>query len=644
MGAAGATGAAGTSGGAAGPGNAGSTGAATGSAGTGGVPKTCGNGSVDPGEDCEGSNLNGGSCTSLGFQSGTLACASSCRYDTSACQAPLTLTVTPSRTSCSAPCGVFFDATGTTGLSGGDFVAANFDWDFDSTNVDPNGVHERGIGFATGHVFDVPGSYQVSVRVRDAAGQAGSTTIPITVSALTGTTIYVSAKGSDSNAGTSMSQPLATVAAAIKKVASNVSILFRRGDSFSIGGSSVDIAGPCLIGAYTDPASPSTAAPIWTSTTTGTFKAIVGLSGTDARIVDIHIASGGASNGISLGGTKHALVERLEIDGLGYVDSSSGTVGENFYSDGACDASFFVDANLHDFKGYAMYADTVSRLAFVGNQILRFGGGDHGLRVAGGNLSYIAENTIVSNDTNSAQSGITIRGNNQKIVVANNHSNRLIEFTPQNTSSVEKVMDALAEGNLINDSRTTGMYSDSLGITAKHVIVRNNIFVNNPNAVGISGQPQLPVDWVDQIFVYNNTGYFFPTNYNPDLGATFLSAYSTTGKVVVENNIFAQGLALTNSQTNLVATDRMGTVTEDHNLCYGPNGTGGTWKPATGAGSFVGDPKFVSTDVTSPNAFHLSAGSAALDVGAMVPVYRDFAATSRPSGSGWDIGAFELAP
>ncbi len=47
----------------------------------------CGNGAVDPGEQCDGTNLNGASCTSLGtgFAGGTLRCTSSCLYDTSMC-------------------------------------------------------------------------------------------------------------------------------------------------------------------------------------------------------------------------------------------------------------------------------------------------------------------------------------------------------------------------------------------------------------------------------------------------------------------------------------------------------------------------------------------------------------------------------
>lgn len=47
----------------------------------------CGDGTVDPNEDCDGTNLNGGTCVTAGFGSGTLACGPGCRYDTSGCVA-----------------------------------------------------------------------------------------------------------------------------------------------------------------------------------------------------------------------------------------------------------------------------------------------------------------------------------------------------------------------------------------------------------------------------------------------------------------------------------------------------------------------------------------------------------------------------
>src|SRR3990167_3048311 len=51
----------------------------------------CGDGFVDPDESCDtgsyGTNLNGKTCVTEGFASGTLACTSACAFNTSSCVA-----------------------------------------------------------------------------------------------------------------------------------------------------------------------------------------------------------------------------------------------------------------------------------------------------------------------------------------------------------------------------------------------------------------------------------------------------------------------------------------------------------------------------------------------------------------------------
>ncbi|MEM9455720.1 MAG: proprotein convertase P-domain-containing protein [Myxococcota bacterium] len=52
-----------------------------------GAPRTCGNGQLDEGEDCDGDELDGQDCESLGkgFDGGDLACGDDCTFDTSMC-------------------------------------------------------------------------------------------------------------------------------------------------------------------------------------------------------------------------------------------------------------------------------------------------------------------------------------------------------------------------------------------------------------------------------------------------------------------------------------------------------------------------------------------------------------------------------
>jgi hypothetical protein len=45
----------------------------------------CGNGVIDPGEACDGANLAGGTCALEGFDGGTLSCSPTCAFDITAC-------------------------------------------------------------------------------------------------------------------------------------------------------------------------------------------------------------------------------------------------------------------------------------------------------------------------------------------------------------------------------------------------------------------------------------------------------------------------------------------------------------------------------------------------------------------------------
>ena len=49
------------------------------------IPADCGNGEIDEGEQCDGTNLNSQSCETQGFDGGTLSCTAACQFDTTGC-------------------------------------------------------------------------------------------------------------------------------------------------------------------------------------------------------------------------------------------------------------------------------------------------------------------------------------------------------------------------------------------------------------------------------------------------------------------------------------------------------------------------------------------------------------------------------
>lgn len=62
--------------------------ASTPAPGAGDRSRDCGNGVVDPGESCDGTNLNGETCSSLGYAAGLLGCHANCGFSTSLCGPP----------------------------------------------------------------------------------------------------------------------------------------------------------------------------------------------------------------------------------------------------------------------------------------------------------------------------------------------------------------------------------------------------------------------------------------------------------------------------------------------------------------------------------------------------------------------------
>ena len=54
----------------------------------GNCEETCGNGVIDTGEDCDGTDLGTATCQSVAQREGQLACSTSCTFDTSSCEVP----------------------------------------------------------------------------------------------------------------------------------------------------------------------------------------------------------------------------------------------------------------------------------------------------------------------------------------------------------------------------------------------------------------------------------------------------------------------------------------------------------------------------------------------------------------------------
>lgn len=115
-------------------------------------------------------------------------------------------------------------------LGVGDPLSARYEWDFG----DPDGQFESLVGWNASHIYERPGSYTVTLTVTDQAHREARVSIPVVVTDDTRRRLYVSNDGDDANSGRSPDAPLATFAAAMRRMHHQTALLFRRGDVFDI--------------------------------------------------------------------------------------------------------------------------------------------------------------------------------------------------------------------------------------------------------------------------------------------------------------------------------------------------------------------------------------------------------------------------
>lgn len=536
-----------------------------------------------------------------------------------------------------APLAIFVDATTTEGLTGGDYINANFGWNFDRDRIDSAGKHSRTRGFVAAHVYENPGTYTITLDVVDRSGAKASATSQVVVQPFTGTTYYVATGGSNSAAGTSMTAPLATPDYAMQqKVAPNTRILIRNGDRFMVPAFTVSgKSGPVIVGAYSDPNRPSNQAPMLFNNQDGWGFISLGSGISDWRIMDIHVRGTNvntsvspAQRGFSLSGT-NILLLRIEVDSMARDAFAGAGTGLN---------NFIFDCSLHDFGGYGYWCDPINQGAFVGNVSRRQNGGEHLFRTQSGSKEFIAYNDL--REFVDVMSGIQIRGNSSQVYLTGNRMEKDCAFHPQNSTSEEYESYCVADGNTFINARFT--------IAAKHIAIRNNRFYNG--AISLDVHPLVGMS--DSVTIVGNSCFGH--------GINELVSGSATN-TVIKNNIFstittddwASGLSLGNA---------ISTYQIDYNLYYAPNkpGKGNLWFVVNGvelgrssfsawqaAGGDVhgkyANPLFLSTDSSSTDFLKLGTGSPAIGAGAVTgdaaPVFCDFDGNLRTAGQITDIGA-----
>ena len=548
----------------------------------------------------------------------------------SAVSQPLQANIEASRVSGVAPLAVFFDATGSAGLLNDDHVNAYFQWNFDANAIDAARPHTA-TGFVAAHVYDVPGTYLVTLIARDESGSTGlaQTTITVHDQPVDGWTTYCVANTATSCPGGQ--GVLNTIADVNEVLGPDTRVLFKRGDSWdNVEWTFSAVNGPLEIGAYIDPADPSSSAPVLRGGLDPTASVLNPRDVHDIRIQDLHVIGSGVGSGVVAGANStNILIRRVEVEGLD--GNAFGTGNPPFEAAGL----FVFDSYVHDFARYALFA-TANRLAMVNNTVERLDAFQigHGVRIAGGDKAYIHGNTITHNNGFSA---IAIRGKGPgttttNVVISDNVVDNMIKISPQNDNFEEHLSNVLVERNLLRPPLGFGTIADGIAISAANVVVRNNLFYNvrravNPFTHPLSGVPA-------GLTVQNNTQYV-----DQDLNASTSFVGGLATNAVIRNNLVVSLAAVpwsrfvSESYSNV--TNNIAYFQEAPGLCVDPAGN-------QGAGACT-DPQLLSTDVSTSDFLAPSVGSVAIDAGVGLPTYVDYMGRPAPYGVAPDIGAVEYA-
>ena len=506
----------------------------------------------------------------------------------------ITSSLVPSRVSGVAPLQVFFDATATTAASTNrPFHELEYRWDFGdtasgswtSTPGMPNLSRNEATGPVASHLFESPGTYTVTLKVRNAAAEV-TRSVEITVSdpdtVFAANTLCVGnsqpvAGSGGCPAGAAVLASSSFNAAINGNIANRKRILFRRGDTFAASGSAdVRLNGPGLIGAFGSGASPVV-------NVTGNNRVIQLSSGTTPTIKDWRIADleiNGNSNAAAIGvhaegGIDQVTLLRLNIHHVHFGVQLSPFILDYYGGQHRLwDQFAVVDSTIRTIVGggggYGLYVGA-QRFTLMGNVLSDSSASEHILRTPNIVKAVISHNDM----SNPAPAKHVVKlqahvfnvsptGFSEQIVMSDNKftggagADWTVTVGPENAQKDEKVKELIVERNWFAPHSGQGV---ALMLWARDVTVRNNLF--NLTGTGGTGMlveqrgiepPPENVHAYNNTFVSNSLGGFRAIQFaegsgmvaKNNLGYAPLSTSRSmvSGSAIIENNTSNAGILL----------------------------------------------------------------------------------------------------
>jgi len=550
------------------------------------------------------------------------------------------VSLVPTRTTGVAPLSVFFDSSATvSSVTTRPFHDLDYQWNFGDSGAGSwslTGTSKNtDYGPIAAHVFEMPGTYTVTLNVLDGTNVT-TKTVQVTVTdpntVFSGTnTICVSTSGTftscPSGAQQITSSDFAATMLAYAKTGKRV--LFRRGELFvNPTAPTMSAAGPVVIGAYG-----TGALPIIKMTSTDAWTATFQLAdtATDWRIMDLELdgnSAGPASGFTATTRGVQSASSRLTCLRLNIHHTSNGLITGG-------DEQSFVDNTITDGVGtaYGGYMEVLNQyFAFLGNTIdIDNNGATNGVHAL--RTPYLRKSIISHNDMKQAgfdvikmhaPSDPTLGWQGQyteQVVVGDNKIYGSVYLSPQNNGRDERLRDIVFERNQV--------FGGPLEVHAVEVTVRNNLFLGLTNdyfAFADIGQRGIEPP-ATNVRVYNNTAYT-----STNLGFSMVTVAAVNSNVTIKNNL----AYAPNATWNIYQNTHAPTMVENfssNNIVITNNSTNAQVKGTP--------PNFVGGTPSTPADFKLGSGSYGINTGAVVPVFSDYFGVIRPQGAAIDIGASE---
>jgi hypothetical protein len=272
-----------------------------------------------------------------------------------------------------------------------DSLHSTITWNFG----DPGSQYNQLVGFNAAHAYANPGVYTITLTITTPDGHTADVTTTVTVKPFTGTTIYVSTSGSDSNSGLSPNDPIQSIARANELMGNNTQILFERGDTFTTANPNSPLLDNgyqnVFIGAYGTGANPIIFynGPKDNGTIISSTNSAVGLTVEGLTFDSIYTnngATGMIPSAIIPGGSDIAVLNNTFYNVQGDVGLSTAPTNVLIQGNTSPEASAL--------QGYFVWVQG-NDIAIVGNTVAG-SAGQSIVRVEGANNLLIAENNITS--------------------------------------------------------------------------------------------------------------------------------------------------------------------------------------------------------------------------------------------------------